>query len=181
MSKTNKTRINKLFLTCFVAALFCMVIGDASAKKGRSKKKDDVPTPMRRAMMFSSADLANSYGGTGHSTQFPDLDTVPIIFRVTSRDGQKYEATLEKVGGHRGSDVIFEGEGTVGPQGHIVYRGVTREPHELEIRLTGELSAAGSAIGGLLRAGGNFFFEGEPDLNADGERGFYILIAGRGS
>jgi len=58
-------------------------------------------------------DLQRCYFGNHWSLVTPQLEPQAGIFIVTSKHGENFTATLEKVGGHNGARIVASGSGKV--------------------------------------------------------------------
>jgi len=95
-------------------------------------------------------DLKSAYYGNHWSLVNPGLEPQPGLLTITAKQGNNFDATLEKVGGHNGQRIVAVGSGKVEPSGHILWVGHVFADGVPVIKVTfdGSLSVTGKAIGG---------------------------------
>ncbi|HEV8642250.1 MAG TPA: hypothetical protein VGV13_14225 [Methylomirabilota bacterium] len=113
--------------------------------------------------------LRDCYMGTAHSLVIPTIESTGIEFRVTAKSGDRFEAELEKIGGHAGKDIILVGSGSVGKNGHVSFNGVDNVDDNLHMTISAQLSILGGFMNGEIHVNGEF----SDGFVVDGERAFF--------
>jgi hypothetical protein len=96
-------------------------------------------------------DLQRCYFGNHWSLVTPQLEPQAGIFIVTSKHGENFTATLEKVGGHNGARIVASGSGKVKSDGSLTWTGFVSSSTGaklIKVSFSGVLSVTGKAIGG---------------------------------
>ncbi|MEA2627458.1 MAG: hypothetical protein QOD06_3503, partial [Candidatus Binatota bacterium] len=105
-----------------------------------------------RGLAADIDDLQRCYFGNHWSLVTPGLEPQAGVLIITGKEGETFTATLEKVGGHNGQQIVARGRGTVKDDGTLRWVGhVFAEDGTTElirVAFRGVLSVTGKAIGG---------------------------------